>query len=95
MDVAKYNAHTEPIFKGLHLLNAQDIYKLVAITVFHKHKNDKLPSYFNGMFEYLPSTHNHNTRHRNRRRDTPSNISASHSPRFTIPKIIEALDENF
>ena len=94
IDVAKYNAHTEPIFKRLHLLKAQDIYKLTAIKVFHKYKNNKLPSYFNGMFEYLPSTHNHNTRYRNRRRDTPSTISASHSPRFTIPKIIETLDES-
>ena len=95
IDVAKYNAHTEPIFKRLKLLKAQDIYKLTAIKIFHKYKNDKLPGYFNGMFEYIPPTHNHNTRNRNNRRDTPSTISASHSPRFTIPKIIDTLDEDF
>ena len=95
IDVAKYNAHTEPIFKRLKLLKAQDIYKITAIKIFHKYKNDKLPKYFNGIFEYIPPTHNHNTRNRNNRRDVPSTISASHSPRFTIPRIIDTLDEGF
>ena len=90
--MTKYNAHTEPIFKRLKLLKAQDIYKITAIKIFHKYKNNKLPSYFNGIFEYLPPTHNHNTRNRNIRRDTPSTISASQSPRFTIPKIIDLID---
>lgn len=86
---AKYNAHTEPILKRLKLLKVTDIYRLTAIKIMHKYKNNKLPVYFNGMFDFIQSTHNHHTRHKNRRRDSPTSISASQSPRFSIPKIFD------
>ena len=89
---AKYNEHTEPILKQLKLLKVIDIYHLTAVKIFHKYKNNKLPLYFNGIFDRIQPTHTHNTRDRNGRRDTPSTISASQSPRFSVPKIIEKID---
>ena len=90
---AKYNEHTEPILKRLKLLKAHDIYRLTAIKFYHKYKNNKLPNFFDGIFDPLNVTHTHNTRHRNSRRESPSTISASQSPRFTIPKIIDEIDQ--
>ena len=91
---AKYNEHTEPILKRLKLLKAHDIYRVTAIKFYHKYKNNKLPNFFNGIFDPLNATHTHNTRHRNNRRESPSTISASQSPRFTIPKVIEEIDQS-
>ena len=89
---AKYNKHTEPILKQLKLLKVIDIYHLTAVKIFYKYKNNKLPLYFNGIFDRIQPTHTHNTRDRNGRRDTPSTISASQSPRFSVPKIFEKID---
>ena len=89
---AKYNAHTEPILKRQKLLKVIDIYHLSAVKIFHKYKNNKLPLYFNGIFDRIQPTHNHNTRHRNGRRESPTTISASQSPRFSIPKMIDLID---
>ena len=89
---AKYNEHTEPILKRLKLLKAADIYRLAAVKIVHKYRNNKLPLYFNGMFDYIQPTHSHNTRRRNERRDTPTSISAAQSPRYSIPNVFDQTD---
>ena len=43
---SKYNAHTEPLFKQLHLLKACDICKLQELQFYHKLINRQLPKYF-------------------------------------------------
>ena len=48
---AKYNAHTAPILSKHKLLRVDDIYKLTAIKIFHKYKNNKLPPFFDNIFE--------------------------------------------
>ena len=47
---AKYNAHTAPILSKHKLLRVDDIYKLTAIKIFHKYKNNKLPPFFDNIF---------------------------------------------
>merc|ERR1712045_941345 len=37
---AKYNAHTDPILSKLKLLRVNDIYKLTALKIYHKYKNN-------------------------------------------------------
>ena len=44
--VSKYNAHTEPLFKKLGLLNINDILKHNVLKFYYKLKNDKVPVYF-------------------------------------------------
>ena len=88
----KYNSHTEPILKKLKLLKVSDIYKLTAIKIFHKYKNDELPEYFDNFFE--THTHRYNTRKQNKRRATPSTVTASQSPRFSIPTIVDSFPEH-
>ena len=43
---AKFNAHTEPIFKNLNLLKWEDIFKLSCIKIYYKFHNSSLPAYF-------------------------------------------------
>ena len=55
---AKYNSHTTPMFKNLHLLQAVDIFKLACFTFFYKCGNRIIPDYFKNMF----LTHEHSKR---------------------------------
>ena len=87
---AKYNAHSAPILSKLKLLSVDDIYKITAIKIFHKYKNDKLPPFFSNIFELnepMPE-HNYELRHRQERISTPHTVGAAQSPKFLIPTII-------
>ena len=55
---AKYNSHTTPMFKNLHLLQAVDIFKLACFKCFYKCENRIIPDYFKNMF----LTHEHSKR---------------------------------
>jgi len=68
---AKYNAHTDPLFKKLKLLKITDIRKLQELKFYHKQQNNKLPSKFQTNFIQTNSELNSNTlsidtRNRNR-----------------------------
>ena len=60
--ISKYNAHTEPLFKKLNLLNFTDIFNLNALKFYYKHQNSDLPLYFVDMFSPVSERHNYNTR---------------------------------
>ena len=92
---AKYNAHTEPLLKKHKLLKLNEIYKLSACKIFYKFKNSQLPTYFNDIFDTTGPSHNYNTRHRNDRVQMSNTISASHSPRFTIPKVVKEITPTY
>ena len=49
---AKYNAHTEPLFKLHNLLKLEDIFTLRCLKFYYNLKNKMLPSYF---YEMLPT----------------------------------------
>ena len=62
---ADFNAHSEPIFKGLKLLKLQDIYKLQLLKFHYKLKNETLPVYFRNFPLFQNSSiHDYNTRGR-------------------------------
>ena len=46
MNLKKYNSHTEPLFKKLHMLKVEDIFKLIQLKFFYKFINKDLPDYF-------------------------------------------------
>ena len=63
---AKYNSHTEPIFKQLFLLKIQDIFALQELKFIFKIKNGMLPHYFLNLQYFRHSdVHSHNTRFSN------------------------------
>ncbi len=43
LNISKYNAHTEPIFKILSLLKVNDILKLQELKFHYKYENNLLP----------------------------------------------------
>ena len=50
--LAKFNAHSEPIFKSLNLLKVQDIFKICQIKFYHNYLNKNLHDFFNQMIYY-------------------------------------------
>lgn len=60
---AKYNAHTDPIFKQLRILKLQDLCTLHELKFCHRLENNMLPDYFqNGLFIKHSQIHDHATR---------------------------------
>ena len=60
---AKYNAHTEPLFKAMDILKVEDLFNLNAIKFYYNHFHKKLPHYFKSMiFTPLSEIHSHDTR---------------------------------
>ena len=87
---AKYNAHTEPLFKKLSLLKISDIYKISMLKFYYKYKNDKLPAYFNGILESSSVTHEHDTRNKQElQASIPRTVSFTRAIRYAAPEIIE------
>ena len=62
---AKYNAHTEPLFKSLQLLKIDDLFRLSCLDFYYKYCNNTLP-YFLQSFSLVThaDTHSYNTRNR-------------------------------
>ena len=45
MTNSRYNAHTEPLCKQLHLLKVKDIFEIQCLKFWYKFVNNKLPNY--------------------------------------------------
>jgi hypothetical protein len=90
---AKYNAHTDPIFKAFKLLKIYDILKLQEIKFIFKLENKILPMYFmSSMFIRHTQIHNYATRHSANLVVPPSRHAfVKHSIRFRIPSIFNSL----
>ena len=61
---SKYNAHTEPIFKTLKILQLPDIFKLRCLKLYFKLKHNQLPLYFHQILIDNRAIHQYNTRQR-------------------------------
>ena len=60
---SNFLAHSEPIFKQLHLLKSYDIYKCQLLKFLFKLVNKQLPAYFNQLpFAFNNQMHHHETR---------------------------------
>ena len=62
----KYNAHTEPIFKRLHLLKVADIVQIQGLTLYYRCMHNTLPRYLQRIgFNQNCTIHDYNTRSQN------------------------------
>jgi len=63
---AKYNAHTEPLYKRLNILKCDNIYTHQILKFLHKIVNKSVPEYFQN-FEIVQASdkHSYNTRKKN------------------------------
>ena len=61
--LAKFNAHSEPIFKSLNLLKVQAIFEICQMKFYHNYLNKNLPHFFNQMiFQNNNQIHRYETR---------------------------------
>ena len=61
----KYNAHTQPLFKKLHILTVNDILTLKLYKFYYRLYHKKVPDYFQRSISpsYQQDNHTYNTRH--------------------------------
>ena len=52
-------AHTDPIFKKLHMVKVTDMFRIALWKLYYKLRNNLLPLYFNYMKPNLPVICNH------------------------------------
>ena len=62
MSRTAFDAHTEPLFKNLRILNLKDIYKLQIGKFTYQCKSGLLPDSFNDMFLVTRQVHSYGTR---------------------------------
>ena len=62
MSRTAFDAHTEPLFKNLRILNLKDIYKLQIGKFMYQCKSGLLPDSFNDMFFVTRQVHSYGTR---------------------------------
>jgi hypothetical protein len=53
---SKYNSHTTPLFKDMHILKLEDTYKLSCLKFYHKCIHKEVPKYFSSFFNTGPQT---------------------------------------
>ncbi len=93
LQMKKYNAHTEPIFKELNLLKIQDILKLLKF--YYKYKNGLLPVYFQNL-PLLQRYEIHDYKTRGESTVRPCKIKheyARKSIRYKIPEIVNVTSD--
>jgi len=93
LNISKYNAHTEPIFKTLKLLKVTDILKLQELKFYYKYENNKLPYYLQNLpFKTNINTHNHVTRaqHKIHLAYTPNHEYAKKCIRYDVPNVFNS-----
>ena len=70
---AKYNAHTEPLFKENKLLTIEDIFKRNCLKFYHKLINKNVPKFFKDIFIRNSDVHSYEARYRDRPHYFPYN----------------------
>ena len=52
--------HTDPLFKNLHILKAEDIFKIQQFKLYYKYLKHTLPTFFLNL-QFRTSEHNYST----------------------------------
>ena len=86
--MSKYNAHTDPLFKNLNLLNVFDLFKLNSLKFAYKYHKETLPDYFSGMFDSVEIHHDYNTRHHIQHDPQPKRSTTEKCMRYFVPTLL-------
>ena len=63
INLSKYNAHTEPLFKASKLLKITDIFRVQILKFYYKYRHETLPYYLQQLpFYQITNIHNYPTR---------------------------------
>ena len=91
--LSKYNAHSQPIFKSLGILNTNDMFKLNAAKFIYKYYNGKLPIYFSHILEPHTRPRAYNTRHALPHRQRPKRNLTENSIRYYAANLLNTLPD--
>ena len=89
MSGSRYNAHTDPLFKKLHLVKLSDLFTLNVYKIYYKLRHVSLPTYVANVFKDFSRNHEHETRQA-LILDEP-NVNTSNGEnciRYLLPRII-------
>ena len=88
---AKYNAHTDRLFKKLNLLKVEDIFKIQCLKFYYRLCKNKLPHYFSLNFRFTRNAdvHDRQTRHGNVfRLERVNRITTRQTIRHYLPSLL-------
>ena len=86
---AKYNAHTDPIFRQLGLLKINHVFDKQCLKLYHKICNNEAPAYFESMFSQNNLFHDYNTRQNSSLRiPFTRTVFAEKCIRYYIPQLL-------
>ena len=86
---SRYNAHTDPLFKKLHLIKLQDLFTLNIYKIYYKLRHALLPTYVANMFQEFTRNHDHDTRQDLILEEPNTNSSnGENCIRYLLPRII-------
>ena len=89
--LAKYNAHTNPLFKQAAISNISDMPRINALTFYYKYKRRKLPNYFTTLISH----HSYDTRSRDQIRTDRARVKfCDNRIRIFLPKLINSTPAN-
>ena len=93
---AKYNAHTDKLFKSLNLLKVDDIFKLQCLKFYYRLRKNMLPNYFSSNFRFTRNAdmHDRQTRHGNVfRLERVNRMTTRQSIRHHLPNLLNNTSE--
>ena len=88
---AKYNAHTDVLFKKSNSLKFEDIYKSSLLKLYYKYNNNTLPTYFENMFDPVLTMHQYDLRQNEPRFPQPRKQFTALCIRYQIPAFISTV----
>ena len=93
---SKYNAHTEPLFKTLNLLNLDDIYNMFALKFYYNYCHKLLPHYFLSFhLTQRKDLYSYNIRTKHELNITKTNTKlAEKALRYALPKLVNNTTSN-
>ena len=86
---AKYNAHTDPLFKKMNIIQASDLFQLNCMKIYHNNVNNKVPEYIKNMFHIR--LHGYNTRNRDRLPIQTNSSRSTKRLKIFIPQLLQSL----
>ena len=94
--LAKYNAHTDPLFKQATILKISDMLRINALKFYYKYQRRKLPNFFNNFnFTTQGSHHSYDTRSGEQiRTDRTRAEFCDNGIRIFLPKFINSTPAN-
>ena len=94
--LAKYNAHTDTLFKQAAILKISDMFRIIALKFYYKYQRRKLPNFFyNFNFTTQGSHHSYDTRSSEQlRTDRTRAEFCDNRIRIFLPKVINSTPAN-